>query len=505
MTGEILQKARDYEEKYSAFIPDKERPAFHLTPRVGWMNDPNGFSVYNGRYHLFYQYNPYSVQWGPMHWGHVVSDDLLYWEYLPAALAPDQGYDKDGCFSGSAIEMSDGKQLLMYTGVQRIMQGNGVYEDIQTQCLAIGDGLDYEKLDINPVLSAKDLPVGFSRADFRDPKLFPSSDGGYDCVVGNRTDDTSGAVLLFHSDDGFDWHFVTILDRCYNEYGKMWECPDFFMLEKKGVIMVSPQEMSAVGMEFHNGNCTMFLMGRYDEQNHRFERESVQAVDYGLDFYAPQTLAAPDGRRIMIAWMQNWDTCGGQPDGSRWFGQMTIPRELSLRDGRIVQNPVRELKKYHGRRISYTDIPVQEEVMLQGVYGRTIDMTVKLKPLKQGSYRQFHIKIASGSQHYTSVLYYPETSVLRLSRSHSGFNRDFVHERECFVRDRGGEIKFRIILDRFSVELFVNDGEQAMSVTIFTPQTADGISFEAQGKVLMSVEKYDLLLNKQRNLKANNC
>lgn len=492
MISETLQKARDYEDKYSVFITAKERPLFHLTPKIGWMNDPNGFSLYKGKYHLFYQYHPYSLEWGPMHWGHVVSEDLLRWEYLPAAMAPDQAYDEDGCFSGSAVEMPDGRQLLMYTGVKSFMRSDGKKQVIQSQCLAVGDGLNYEKLTANPVLDAKDLPEGFSAADFRDPKIIPSPEGGYDCVVGNRTDDTSGAILLFHSEDGFDWHFVTILDRCHNEYGKMWECPDFFQIGGRDILLTSPQDMSALGMEFHNGNGTMFLIGEYDEKTHEFKRNNVQAVDYGLDFYAPQTLCAPDGRRIMIAWMQNWDTCGGQPSEAKWFGQMTLPRELDFRDGRVIQNPVRELEGYHGHRVAYANVPVKEEVTLKGVYGRMVDMTVTVKPLHAEGYGQFRIKFAAGSQHYTCLSYDPETSVLHLSRSHSGLCRDYVHERECFVRDRGGEIKLRVILDRFSAEIFVNDGEQALSVTLFTPQTADGISFEARGKVLMSLEKYDI-------------
>ena len=494
MPSEILQKARDYEEKFSVFIREEERPAFHLTPRVGWMNDPNGFSIYKGEYHLFYQYHPYTTQWGPMHWGHAVSKDLLHWEYLPAAIGPDQPYDNFGCFSGSAVELPDGRQLLMYTGVQRIQREDSTREDIQAQCLAVGDGVNYKKMDVNPVLDVKDIPEGFSYTDFRDPKIIPCPTGGYDCVVGNRTDDTSGAILLFHSDDGFAWHFVTILDRCWNEYGKMWECPDFFSLEEKQIIVTSPQDMSALGMEFHNGDGTLFLIGQYDEKTNKFERDNVQAVDYGLDFYAPQTLLTPDGRRIMIAWMQNWDTCGGQPNGAKWFGQMSVPRELGYRDGRVIQNPVRELESCHGRRVAYKDVPVQEEVSLRGIYGRTVDMTVSVKPMASGTYKLFRMKVAAGSQHYTSISYRPETSVLRVSRSHSGLNRDFVHERECFVRDQGGELKLRIILDRFSLEVFANDGEQAMSVTLYTPQSANGIRFEAQGKVLLNVEKYDIVL-----------
>lgn len=495
MISDTLQKAREYEEKYAQFITEEERPVFHVTPRVGWMNDPNGFSVYQGKYHLFFQSHPYSNEWGPMHWGHVVSEDLLHWKYLPTAIAPDMPYDKGGCFSGSALELPDGRHLLMYTGVQRHRREDGTMQDIQAQCLAAGDGINYVKIAGNPVLDGKDLPEDFSIHDFRDPKIFPYPDVGYGCVVGNRTDDESGAILLFYSEDGFSWRFDRVLDRSYNEFGKMWECPDFFPLGGQYVLIVSPQDMTPLGLEFHNGNNTMALLGSFDPQTHHFQRQQVQAIDYGLDFYAPQTTLTPDGRRVMIGWMQNWDTCA-PPAGAKYFAQMSLPRELSIRAGRLIQTPVRELEQLHGHRVSYEDVKIHDEVALNGIYGRILDMTVTVKPADAEGYSWFRLKFAKGSQHYSFVAYHPDASVLQLSRAHAGFNRDFIHERECLVRNRDGEIKLRLILDRFSAEIFVNDGEQVLSTTFYTPQTADGISFECSGQALVSVEKYDIIAAK---------
>ena len=119
MISQALRDARRYEEIYEKEISPAERPLFHLTPRCGWMNDPNGFGYYKGQFHMFYQYYPYASVWGAMHWGHAVSMDLLHWSPLPAAMAPDQVYDYKGCFSGSSIPMNDGRHLLMYTSVRQ--------------------------------------------------------------------------------------------------------------------------------------------------------------------------------------------------------------------------------------------------------------------------------------------------------------------------------------------------------------------------------------------------
>lgn len=493
MISQTLREARKYEEAAEKMITIEERPEFHLSARTGWMNDPNGFSFYDGKYHMFYQYYPYDSNWNSMHWGHAVSSDLLHWKYLPAALAPDESYDSDGCFSGSAITLPDGRQLLMYTGVQQERLRNGETRDIQTQCLAVGDGIDYEKYEKNPVLDGDDLPEGCSRMDFRDPKMWRKKDGTYCCVVGNRPADGSGQILLFTSQDGFEWKFKKVFASNNNRFGKMWECPDFFELDGKAILLTSPQFMLPQGFEYHNGNGTLCLIGEYEENTDTFMEQFDQSIDYGIDFYAPQTVLTPDGRRVMIGWMQNWDTCNFRSKNETWFGQMSLPRELSVKNNRLYQKPIRELEDMRHNKVEYHDVPVSGTVRLDGIKGRRIDMELNLRPGDRNDiYQKFAVRFAQNEQYQTSFSFRPRESVLKVDRKFSGSRRAIIHQRRSLVNSKDGELNMRIILDRFSVEAFINDGEQVMSAIIYTDQAADGISFFADGTVNIDIVKYDL-------------
>ena len=493
MNSQTLREARKYEEASEKMIPADHRPSFHLAVRTGWMNDPNGFSYYKGRYHMFYQYYPYDSHWNSMHWGHAVSDDLLHWEYLPAALAPDESYDRDGCFSGNAMTLPDGRQLLMYTGVVQERQKNKAVVDWQNQCIAVGDGVDYEKYENNPVIDAKDLPEGFSRQDFRDPKLWRKSDGTYRCIVGNRPADGSGQILLFSSPDCFSWKYEKVFAANNNRFGLMWECPDFFELNGSAVLLVSPQDMLPEGFEYHNGNGTLCLIGDYDEKTDTFTERHNQSVDYGIDFYAPQTVLAPDGRRIMIGWMQNWDTCNFRSQNVSWFGQMSLPRELHVRDGRLYQTPIRELDQLRRNRVDYQNVLVSEQIHLEGIRGRRVDMELAIRPEDgQEVYHEFMLNFAQNDKYHTTLSFHTRNSILKIDRKFSGSRRAIIHQRRSLVNSNNGALKLRIILDRFSAEIFVNDGEQVMTATIYTEQEADGISFSADGAVRMNITKYEL-------------
>ena len=468
-----------------------DRPAFHLSARVGWMNDPNGFSFYGGQYHMFYQYHPYDSHWGPMHWGHAVSRDLLHWDYLPAAMAPDMPYDYDGCYSGSAVTAPDGRHLLMYTGVQRVPQPGGSFRHLQTQNLAFGDGTDYEKYAGNPVISGSGLPDGGSPYDFRDPKLLRLPDGGYRALIANDSGDGGGKILCFDSPDAIRWRYSGVLAENKGRLGQMWECPDLFELDGRHILLVSSQDMLPKGFEYHNGNGAFYLLGKLDGQN-RFIEESNRAVDYGIDFYAPQTVLTPDGRRVMIGWMQNWDTCNLHTRSKPWFGQMSLPRELSVKHGRLYQNPIRELKSLRCDEAIHENITLaDDEITLAGVSGRTVDLEVEAEPAGE-QYNRFAIRFAKDEHYHTGVSFRPHESVLKIDRKFSGSRRAIIHQRRAKIGHEHGRIKLRLILDRFSAEVFVNDGEKVLSATLYTDLNADGISFFADGAVRFSVRKYAL-------------
>ena len=478
-----LKKADSYIEKNK--VPKDQKPAFHVTAPVGWINDPNGFSEYRNKYHLFYQHHPYSDAWGPMHWGHCTSCDFIKWEDLPEALAPDESFDKNGCFSGSALETDEG-HALVYTGVIE-KDENGKKSVFQNQCLAFGNGENYIKYDGNPVIDGNQLPESFSREDFRDPKIW-FDDGSYYLVAGNRKSDGLGQVVLFRSPDLKSWQYVTALAENDGTYGTMWECPDFFELGDQHVLIVSPQDMRAVGNKYYNGNHVLYFLGQYNKTNCQFDYSEGVMLDFGADFYAAQTLLTNDGRRIMIAWMQSWDI-NIKPAEQRWNGMMTVPRELSLINGHLYQRPVRELENYLVNPIHYQNTEISGEVSLPGIKGRVLDLSAEVL---SGDFKKLSIHIAHNEEYTTCFTYNPEEQSIEFDRTYSGMRRDVVSHRKMKIDNPQTTLKLRIILDKYSAELFVNDGYQTFSATFYTPLEADEIVFKCDGKAILNIEKSDI-------------
>ncbi len=548
MISKELQKAREYEAREGALVTEDDRPAFHFTPRIGWLNDPNGFSYYDGRYHLFYQYHPYNTYWGPMHWGHAVSDDMIRWEYLPCVLAPDTEYDGAGCFSGSALTLPDGRQLLMYTGCSddgRDPLGKGRWREEQCVAVLDPDTGEYVKYAGNPVITEADLPDGGDVYEFRDPYLRIASDGSYRVVVANgRTGEITEAgtyasdqgtqLCVYRSPDGFEWSFARVLFEDERRIGIMWECPNSFKLGGRYMLIASPMDMAmeeedAVGsVRFPKGNNVCYITGNFDEKTGTFTHDNTdgkfryEPVDCGLDFYAPQVMQAPDGRRIMIGWMQDPATANlmssedtnladapkhvmaadarsgyvhGEP-GSRIFGQMTVPRELTLRGDRLIQWPVRELEEYRTGQTVSASIDLDSETRsIEGISGRALDLTLDISPESASaagmcSLDEFSIRFARDYEHYVEISYRPDSSVVTIDRSNSGQSDDMTKRRSIRVRQRRGNLNLRILIDRWSAEVFVNGGEQVMSLTYYTPAEADGITFTAEGRAILDVVAY---------------
>ncbi len=496
MVGDILSIVRSFENSESSRINPDDRPLFHVSPLLGWMNDPNGFSTYKGEYHLFYQYYPYETIWGPMHWGHVKSKDLIHWEYLPCALAPDSDCDREGCWSGGAIEFPDGRHMLLYTGRMPVNRDEGEEHILQVQCLAFGDGVDYDKYEGNPVISQADLPEGASPYDFRDPKLWwDDRENAFMALIGNRAPDGSGQLLLYRSTDAIHWEFLNVLDACRNEYGKMWECPEFFEIGDTAFILTSPQEMQ-YGGEFQNRHGNMLISGRYDPKTHTFERKEVHAIDFGYDFYATQTLLSPDGRRIMIAWMQAWENNHSmRRDGGRgWVGMTTLPRELTVKDDRLIQVPVRELEACRRNPVRVADYALSGEAAFPGIEGRCIDMTVRVAVPEGSSCSRFEMRLAQNEAFRTVFACDMASGTCTFDRSQSGYPDDMLPVRQMQLDTDIRELTLRVIVDRYSVEIFVNGGEKVMTSVVDTPRDAQGISFAADGCVNLNIEKYDIEL-----------
>ena len=499
----------EYEQKSAELIRSIDRPAFHLSPPVGWMNDPNGFSRYGDNYHLFYQYYPFNTSWGPVSWGHAVSSDMLRWEHVLPALTPDQGYDEGGCFSGTSIER-EGKQMLMYTGFVPLEEGPGA-RGIQRQCIAFGDGLKYEKYEGNPVITSEDLPAGGDPCEFRDPKILRGEDGTYQVLLPNRNWEHGAQLLRYRSEDGLSWSFDRVILSNRRESGKdllgwMWECPDWFQLGGQQVLIASamdvapdtPAETEGQAelddfLAYPGGKTSFCMIGEMTEDE-GFRMTCHRPLDQGLDFYAAQTTEAADGRRILLGWMQDPDTAEHRGIDYPINGQMSLPRELELVDGRLTQKPIRELEKLRTEPVILKGQRLEGARSFEGIRGRCIDMEIHLRPEGERLYREFTLRFAQGQAEgeevFTRFTYEPEISAVTIDRSHSGTGHTKKTRRQVKVRDRGGELTMRLVLDRLSAEVFINDGEQVLSNVIYTDRSAEEITLFIDGVAMVDIAKY---------------
>ena len=315
----------------------------HMKAPGNWINDPNGFIYYRGEYHLFYQYFPYAPRWGTMHWGHAVSRDLVHWEHLGVALYPTKGYDQNGVFSGTALEL-DGKLCLYYSAVRYLRQDE---EDIHippddayvtSQAMVISeDGRTFDnmgaKRQIIPVLA--DESLGDAK-DTRDPKVW-KQDGLYYMILGSTFCKEQGKALFYRSWDGLHWEYVNQYSS--PEFRTMLECPDLFRLGDTYVLLGSPMGVTPPEIEY--ANHAMWGLADFDHPTCTLSLKGpLEYVDYGLDLYAPQTTLDCEGRRVLIAWMRMPQAAEDPGDGrGPWNGMMSLPRVVELRHGKLCFAP----------------------------------------------------------------------------------------------------------------------------------------------------------------------
>ncbi|MRX72799.1 sucrose-6-phosphate hydrolase [Bacillus lacus] len=454
MTGTVnLQQAEEAINKAKKEVNNRFRLGYHIMAPANWINDPNGFVQFKGAFHVFYQHHPYSTDWGPMHWGHVISKDLVNWEHLPIALAPGDYCDKDGCFSGSAVD-NDGELTLIYTGHHYVDKDKDLF--YQNQNIAVSsDGVHFDKVIENPVISA---PPPDSSQHFRDPKVWKHEDHWY-MVVGNSSKDETGRVILYRSINLRNWDYIGVLAESDGTNGYMWECPDFFEIGGKYVLMISPQGMDAKDDCYNNLFQTGYLVGDYSYDTNTFNHGAFKELDYGHDFYAVQTLKDDNGRRIAIGWMDMWESyMPTKEDG--WCGALTLPREITL-DGqdRIRMNPVDELELL---RLDENTI-CHKKVTSKSIAAETTEDLLEIKAvidLASSNTKNIQMKISYSCGQHTLITYDAEREKLILSVAGGKGLRSVALK-------NSGQLLLRIYLDRSSIEIFANHGEATMTSRIY--------------------------------------
>jgi beta-fructofuranosidase len=491
-------------------INETYRHKYHLMPEQGWMNDPNGFSVFNEEYHLFYQHYPYSTEWGPMHWAHAVSSDLIKWKHLDIALKPGEEYDRNGIFSGSGIQVGK-EHWLYYTGHIDTNLDHVYGDDFkkkknavateenpyirQVQCLATStDGVNYKKYDGNPVISTEQIPGIIKPEDFRDPKVWKHN-GRFYLVVGARSKGGIGYVLFYVSDDGMRWEYLNYLSLG-KEYGSVWECPDLFELSGKFVLLFSPQEKPRMGNRFENVHSAMAFIGSFDHASGEFIVEQEQELDQGFDFYAPQSVLTMDGKRVLLAWMNMWEMKYPLHELEHgWNGSMTLPRELVIENGRLLQKPYHTIENYQKYAFEDTDFEINGEYQNSKLRGtcQKLELLFEMK-----NSQKLCIELFKGNNEYISLTFEKECNEMTLNRGASAYPIESIGTKNDFVRSMDVDLQkcvtLTMFLDISSVEIFINNGEQVCTSLFFSKELGEKVLFHSEGTTYIhKLTKWDIV------------
>ena len=498
--------SRDYkklsqEEVKSGYYQEQYRPQFHFTPEAHWMNDPNGLVFYDGEYHLFYQYFPDSTVWGPMHWGHAVSSDLIHWQHLPVALYPDSlGY----IFSGSAVvdatnssgfgSVEKPPMVAIFTYHNPVLEksGSNIFQN-QGIAFSLDKGRTWTKYSGNPVLKNPGI------RDFRDPKMFWNEE----TKLWNLIMAVNDRVHLYSSHNIKDWKFESEFGMGIGAHGGVWECPDLFPLKVDGTDKTKWVMLVSINPGGPNsGSATQYFIGDFD--GHKFVPDDIDIrwIDWGRDNYAGVTwsdIPPGDGRRIFIGWMSNWKYATVVPT-STWRSASTIPRELTLANdnGKYIlkSNPVSEFAKIcsgSGKvKIKSQSFTGEKEILSDSISLMQSNLHFNFN-LIDNNIDTIGIIFENGLKERLIIGYsqgQKQFYIDRRSSGNSAFSKEFATISTApYIA--GDSLKLHLLVDASSVELFVDGGKLVMTTIVFPTEKFTRIKlFAKRGSGLLNSAEF---------------
>ncbi|MCB2295762.1 glycoside hydrolase family 32 protein [Clostridium algoriphilum] len=414
------------------------RPIYHFMPEKNWMNDPNGVIYYEGKYHLFYQYNPNDYHWNTMHWGHAVSEDLVHWEYLPIALFPSNDLGETHCFSGCSVISDDGIPTIFYTSIG---ENERNAHDGAEQWMAVShdDMTNWEKYKNNPVLSL-DIHGDIEIKEWRDPFVW-KEDGYWFMVVGG-SHNKKGCVLIYRSKDLKQWKFLNVL---YEGDEEIWECPNCFKLGDKYVLVYSPNDK------------VKYCIGTINN-DYKFVTESEGTLDYSgwEGFYAPNSLIDKSGRRIIWGWLTEGSR-GDFKDCGEWSGAQSIPRVISIKNHKLYMQPVKELEMLRENHKKYENICVSKS-WIPEIKGRALEIIAEIEITD--NLTEFSIDVLCSEDHKerTSIEYNSNNESFSVERNKSSLST-LCHNSKLTGKiklEKGETLKLHIFIDHSILEVFAN-------------------------------------------------
>lgn len=438
------------------------RQYFHVEGNMGYINDPNGVCFFDGKYHLFYQWSPlaYSDDEWFQGWYHLISDDMIVWEDAGIGIQTDTIYETHGAYSGSAL-VDNGKMIIFYTGNTRVKNN----QRIPYQIIALMDNEGHLSKVTPPAII--DSPQGYTD-HFRDPKIWKGNDGHYYAVIGAQRDNKTGTSLVFESNDVFEWNMLGEIGTGYTDFGYMWECPNYFEIDDKGILIFSPQGLEAEGNHYQNIYQTGYIVGS------PISRESLALtsdqnfveLDRGFDFYAAQVLQH-EGRTILFAWMGLPETTYPTEEYG-YCGCLTMPRELFMIENKLYQKPLSELDNYR-KKMDHKRIDFYENGCDKFETGFKANLQIQISNSDRKGKVVLDLAASKDAVKTTKIIIDYEKAEIILDRSKSGegLTSSIYGTKRVIFEGVGEKIDLDIYIDQSSIEIFVNEGQEVASSRIF--------------------------------------